>query len=483
MELSWKPNRKNKIPIYLQIKEYIKEKIKYGEWPVGTVLPSQRKLAQMIGVNRSTVVQAYEELMSEGLIEGVEGKETKVINTTWNIFAKDAKITDWNYYVKNSLFEPNKVFIQKINKAEFNPNIIRLGTGELSPHLLPVTQMKEIISSLQIAPNHLRYEEPKGSIQLRMALSDHIQEFGIKASPSNILIVSGGLQAFQLIANGLLRPQSKILVESPSYLFSLNLFQSLQMTLIDVPLDKMTKQMSLIKKMKEQHNASMLYTIPTFHNPTSFSYSEEQRKQIVSLCQSIQLPLIEDDVYRELWFDEPPPRALKSFDYAGNILYVGSASKIISPGLRIGWIVGPDYVIDRLADLKMQTDYGTSSISQAILCQWLEQKHWYIDHVHNVRDELRKRRDFMVGCLEVYFSDLATWTKPTGSFYIWLRLKQPFSPTLLFETLLEKNILIHPGAIYQEKGGIHLRLSYSYESHENMEFALRELATIIREKT
>lgn len=295
--------------------------------------------------------------------------------------------------MKGSTYKPNKVFIQRINEAEFLGETIRMGTGELSPSLLPVKKTNQILSSLTLSSEHLGYEEAKGSYPLRVAICKYIRKSGVNASPDSVLIVSGALQAFQLIANGLLKEKSSILVESPSYLFLLNVFQSAKMNLIDVPISKIKNQVSILKTLKAQHQANLLYTIPTFHNPTGMTYSTEERKGIVDICRSNQLPIIEDDVYRELWIDSPPPQAMKSMDQTGNILYLGSASKILSPGLRIGWIVGPEVVVNQLADLKMQMDYGACSFSQAVLEKWFTNEDMCEEHVYHIRSELKQRRD------------------------------------------------------------------------------------------
>ncbi|MBM7703488.1 PLP-dependent aminotransferase family protein [Metabacillus iocasae] len=477
MKQGWQLNRKSEIPLYLQIKHLLKEKIRLGEWSIGTTLPSQRKLAQLLDVNRSTVVEAYEELMAEGLIEGVQGKGTRVVNNTWNVIQSEI---DWNSYVIESTYKPSKPLIQKINEAEFSPSIIRLGTGELGKELLPIGAMNDLISNLKIEAHHLGYEEPKGSLELRQAVCKHVQAFGIHTSPSSVLIVSGALQAFQLIASGLLKQRASILAESPSYVFSINAFQSANVQLHNVPIDQIAKNPSILAKLKAQHNASLFYTIPTFHNPTGFLYTEEQRQNIVHACQSSQLPIVEDDVYRELWIDTPPPPTMKSMDQSGNILYIGSLSKLVSPGLRIGWIIGPETVINRLADLKMQVDYGASSLSQAVAERWLSSPDYYNEHVNWVRISLKERRAHFLHLLDTYFSSFATWSVPTGSFYVWVRLQKELSLHRLFDVALKNGILINPGSIYEERDASYLRLSYSYESKERIEQGMKQLASCIQ---
>lgn len=476
--LGWKPNRSSPEPLHKQIEKYIKEKILHGEWTVGTKIPSQRALAEAFKVNRSTIVTALDELVVQGLIEGKNGGGTKVINNTWNLLVSNHP-PDWNSYVKAGSYQPNLPAIQDINEAEFRPNIIRLGTGELSPELLPYKKMQDVFQKYLSRRPSLGYEEPKGNLFLRQQLTEHLKKIGIYTSPASILIVSGAIQALQLISIGLLNRGSNILLERPSYLYSVHVFQSADMRLYGVPLDKEGIQTSLIKRYKKQYNASLLYTIPSFHNPTGVLMTEEKRKRLMAICEQESLPIIEDDVYRDVWIDSPPPKPLKANDKNGIVLYLGSMSKTISPGLRIGWVVGPEAVIERLADIKMQTDYGSSSLSQWAAAEWFSSGLYY-SHVKYIREQLKIRRDATVQSLTKHFSDIASWDIPMGGFYIWLRLAPTFSMRELFEKALAEGILINPGNIYDRDAIQYLRISYSYAPLSDIENAIARLAIIIR---
>jgi GntR family transcriptional regulator, regulator for abcA and norABC len=474
----WKPNKSSSEPLHKQITDYIREKISNGEWTIGYRLPPQRTLAKEFEVNRSTVVTAYDELIAEGLIEGKSGSGTRVVNNTWNLLATNPP-PDWNSYVKVGTHKPNLPTIQEINQAEFIPGIIRLGTGELSPNLIPSTMMKEIFHQLSYKEISYGYEEPKGLLPLREQISNYLKTIGISASPSSILIVSGALQALQLISVGLLHRGSTVLTEKPSYLHSLNVFQSAGMHLTGIPLDKEGIQANLIQQYKKQQKAALLYTIPSFHNPTGTLMTVERRKQLLNNCQQEQLPLIEDDVYRELWFDEHSPKPIKAFDKHGLVLYLGSLSKSLSPGLRIGWIVGPEPVVEHLADIKMQTDYGSSSLSQWAAVEWFS-SGLYSTHLNEVREQLKTRRDFTLDTLNKYFSDIAVWEKPTGGFYIWLRLLPTLSMRKLFEVALSEGILLNPGNVYDNQAEQYLRISYSFASLPNIEDGLKRLSKIVK---
>ncbi|MBN6186629.1 PLP-dependent aminotransferase family protein [Aneurinibacillus sp. BA2021] len=475
----WRPDPKEGIPIYQQIAAYIKGKIAQGEWPIGFRIPAERTLARQLGVNRSTVSTAFAELAAEGLIEGRQGSGTRVINNTWTLLAA-ARPPDWHTYVESGIHRPNLSFIQRINREEFTPGMIRLGTGELAPDLFPADAMREVLSRAGGRMESLGYEEPQGLYALREEISRHVAAQGIDASPASVLIVSGVLQALHLVSIGLLPRGSSVLLEKPSYLHSVRVFQSAGIRLRDVKQLASAREIpALIVQGRRKADASLLYTIPSFHNPTGQVMGAEARACLLDVCEQERLPIIEDNVYGELWLDEPPPAPLKARDRHGLVLYMGSLSKTLSPGLRIGWLIGPEPVIQRLADIKMQTDYGSSSLSQWAAREWLA-SGLYDEHLVRIRQQLRERRERMTELLAAHMQGLAEWHVPAGGFYIWLRLLPELSLAALFDEALRHGMLLNPGTIYHSDARSHLRLSYAYASFEEMEEGIRRLALLVK---
>ncbi|MFQ6321920.1 MocR-like pyridoxine biosynthesis transcription factor PdxR [Bacillus halotolerans] len=468
-----------KLPKYLQIIDYIKEKIGNGEWPIGSKIPSQRTLAKDFHVNRSTVITALEELMADGLIEGRMGKGTVVINNTWTLLAKNSA-PNWEKYVTSGIQQPSRRIVQEINQSESNSDLIQLSKGELSNEIFPLSAMKEIMGEVSQNIEAFGYEEPKGYLPLREALSDYLKTIGIHASPSSILIVSGALQALQLISMGLLQRGSTVFLDQPSYLYSLHVFQSAGMNLTGLPMDKEGLLPNHFHMTKGERGRAILYTNPCFQNPTGILMSEERRKEILAASEKKQLPIIEDDIYRELWIDDIPPYPIKTIDENGHVLYVGSLSKTLSPGLRIGWIVGPEPVIERLSDIKMQTDYGSSSLSQRVAAEWFTSGQ-YQRHLERVRHQLKIRRQFVTSALETNMKNAAVWTIPKGGFFIWLKILPSISMKLLYKKALTKGILLNLGSIYAQEKGNYIRLSYAYASLEDLQKGIYELSLIIKE--
>ncbi|AVB09714.1 GntR family transcriptional regulator [Bacillus velezensis] len=468
-----------KLPKYIQIIQFIKEKIGNGEWPIGSKIPSQRTLAKHFEVNRSTVITALEELTADGLIEGRMGKGTVVTNNTWTLLAKNSA-PDWDQYVTSGIQQPSQKIVQEINKSESNSDLIQLSKGELSHEIFPLAAMKKMMGKVSQNIEAFGYEEPKGYLPLREALSGYLRTIGIQASPSSILIVSGALQALQLISMGLLQRGSTVYLDQPSYLYSLHVFQSAGMKLTGVPMDNDGLLPEHIHVARGERGRAILYTNPCFHNPTGILMSKKRREEILAASENAQLPIIEDDIYRELWIDEIPPDPIKTIDKNGHVLYIGSLSKTLSPGLRIGWIVGPEPVIERLSDIKMQTDYGSSSLSQRVAAEWFTSGE-YQQHLEQVRSQLKVRRQLVMSLLETNLKNVAAWNMPKGGFFVWVKILPPLSMKLLYTKALTKGILLNLGSIYAQEKGNYIRLSYAYASLEDLQKGIYELGLMIKE--
>ncbi|CAN2254144.1 PLP-dependent aminotransferase family protein [Bacillus vallismortis] len=468
-----------KLPKYRQIVHFIKEKIGAGEWPIGSKIPTQRTLAKDFQVNRSTVITALEELMADGLIEGRMGQGTVVINNTWTLLAKNSA-PNWDQYVASGIQQPSQKIVQEINRSESNTNLIQLSKGELSTEIFPLRTMQEMMGKVSQNMEAFGYEEPKGYFPLREAISNYLKTFGINASPSSILIVSGALQALQLISMGLLQRGSTVYLDQPSYLYSLHVFQSAGMKLTGLPMDNEGLLPGTLHLTRRERERAILYTNPCFHNPTGILMSQNRREEILAASENIQLPIIEDDIYRELWIDEIPPYPIKTIDKNGHVLYIGSLSKTLSPGLRIGWIVGPEPVIDRLSDIKMQTDYGSSSLSQRVAAEWFASGQ-YQQHLENVRQQLKARRELALSALATHLKDVATWNVPKGGFFIWIKILPSISMKLLYSKALSKGILLNLGRIYGQEKGNEVRLSYAYASLQDLQKGICELGLMIKE--
>ena len=476
--IDWRPDRDLTVPVYSQIVDYFSEQIFRGNWMGGQVLPSQRRLAELFGVNRSTIVEAMCELTAMGLLEGHYGGGTQIASDSWTTMIQP-KTPDWQNYIRAGHFRSNLPTVQAINYLEFQEGIVRMSTGEFSPDLMPAGLVKQALAGLSRRKLYLNYPDPLGLPEMRAAVQGYLGQRGIDVSASCILITSGALQALQLISNGIVRTRSTIYMESPSYLNSLNIFQTAGAVLEGVPMDEDGPCPWMIRYHQNIPSHSLLYTIPTFQNPTGRVMPEARRQEILRFCAKNHMPIIEDDVFCDLWLDEAPPPPIKALDKNGVVLYVGSVSKCFSPGLRVGWLVGPEPVVERLADIKMQVDYGVSALSQQVAAELLN-SGLYGQGTREVREQLRRRRSLMLELLERHFTGLAQWTVPAGGFFIWIQLKNRVSAERVFRAALKQGLLVPPGSMYGAGFASCLRLTFGYLSEEEMASSMSRLADIVR---
>lgn len=476
IQINWKPNKRNSVPVYRQIVQYICDKVANGEWPIGSRLPSQRALAESFNVNRSTISTAIDELTSYGIIAGKSGAGTQIVSNTWALMLPTKP--SWKRLISSGSLQENNRRMQQINRLEFAPEITRLGTGELDPRLFPQKMWTEVLQKMSVEITSLGYAEPLGIMRLRQAIVEHMKQFGINVSVKNVLITSGALQALQLIASCMLEEGSTVFTEAPTYLKSIQMFQSAGLNLKGIPMDHDGLEYWQMEKQLQPSEPSILYTIPTNQNPTGITMSNIRRKELMNFCIKNRLPIIEDGAYQELCFDATSALPLKAIDDNGMVMYLGSASKTLAPGLRIGWVIASEPVIQRLGDAKMQMDYGASSLSQLVFAEFLESGK-YSQYLMDLKQILKHRRDNALVTLEKYFQDIAVWDVPIGGFYIWLTFNEDVEVDDLFEKALDKGILLNPGDIYDFKPNRSLRLSFAYVTSEEFTDAMKNMRMII----
>ncbi|MGK9069481.1 PLP-dependent aminotransferase family protein [Staphylococcus warneri] len=461
---------------YKTIIDDIINKINNGELSSGDKLPSQREISQYYDVNRSTVIQSLDILKSYGILETIEKKGIYVSQYKWNAYITSN--IHWQNYIGSSMSKNNQYYIQRINELEFDTNIVRLGTGELSPKLIPNNLFKEIIASSIDESMQTNYEEPKGKLDLRLAIVNYMKKRGVICDVDNICITSGAVQGLKLIADGLLVPQSKIIIETPSYINSIRTWHNIRSKMFPLSINYIKRNINNIFKISSDYKNSIFYCIPTLHNPTQNTYTKEEKQKIIDQCQKNGIPIVEDSIYSDLWFDDKKQIPMKSLKNSDNVLYLGSLSKTVSPGLRIGWIVADKNVINHLSDLKMQNDYGASSISQYIATKWLSIYHE--KHIDKLKVGLIERKHLFIEALEEHLSIYGSWNNPRGSFYIWFKFSIPINIKTLFNEAIKENILIQPGEIYDSNYKNYLRFSYSYIDERDIDRSLKKLSNIIQ---
>ncbi|MFS0639111.1 PLP-dependent aminotransferase family protein [Mesobacillus foraminis] len=470
--MDWKPDRKAKTAIYKQLADYIERGIGDGTFPPDKPLPSERQLANELGINRSTVVSAYDELESNGLIERKRGSGTTISKDIWGMTKK--RIPSWNRYIEAGSFLPNLPVMQRIRKEMGEHNLINLASGELSEDLFPIEPLQEIMTTRTFTGS-LGYDHPLGSEVLRNTIAKHVQEKrGIETNPSSILITSGAQQALHLVVQCLLKPGDAIAIEDPSYTYSLPVFKSAGLRPFLLPVDKDGTNPDDVLSLHKKHRIRMIFLNPAFQNPTGATLNHHRRKRILEISSEHGIPVVEDDPYSLTSFSGEGASPLKAMDFHGNVLYISSLSKIVASGLRIGWIIGPKPVIERLSDAKQQVDFGHGSFTQWLANEFLESDH-FDAHISHLIKELKKRRDQIVTSLESFLKEQVEFMTPQGGIHLWCRINKEFNEAKLLEESIKKGVIYVPGSTMGTAKN-YVRFTFAKEKVENIHKGISQFA-------
>jgi GntR family transcriptional regulator of abcA and norABC len=469
--MDWKPDKQSDIPLYQQIADYIEKRIIYGEYPPGTILPSERALAKMLGVNRGTVIAAYDVLYSNGMVEKIKGSGTKVSKDLWGLTS--TRIPNWDLYVERGSFLPNLPLYQHIRNEVHERDLINFASGELAHDLMPYHVFQDILKKSEFHQS-LGYEHPQGNLDLRESLVTHLKKYkNIECTSQSILITSGAQQALNLIIQCLLNAGDAIAYEDPSYAHSLPIFRSAGLKTFGLPMGEDGLNPDDIVALYRKHRIKMIFLNPIFQNPTGRVLSLEKRKKVLEIAEELGIPVVEDDPYSLISFsDKTNTSTLKSLDKSGIVLYISSLSKLVAPGLRIGWCVGPDNVIHRLADAKQQIDFGHSILPQWVASEFLKSES-FETHLQQLRQKLLEKRNLLVSYLQEELSSHLTFQIPEGGIHLWCHLRKEINEYHLLEDSLRNGVAFVPGSLFGTKSG-NIRLTFGRsETHLIQEGILR----------
>ncbi|MEY9971828.1 PLP-dependent aminotransferase family protein [Lysinibacillus sp. RC79] len=470
--MDWKPDRESKKAIYKQLAEYIEKGIADGTFPADKSLPSERFLAKEFNINRSTVVSAYDELESNGLIERNRGSGTTISKDIWGITNK--RIPSWNRYIEAGPFLPNQPVTQRIRKEAVEHKLINLASGELSEDLFPLDYLREITFTRSFIGS-LGYDHPQGNEIFRETITKHMRQYRqIETDPASILITSGAQQAIHLIVQCLLKPGDAVALEEPSYSYNLQIFKTAGIQIHYLSVDKDGIKPEDLRSLYKKHRIRMIFLNPDFQNPTGSVMNEKKRRDILDISSELGIPVVEDDPYSLTAFTGRKIPTLKSMDVNGNVLYISSLSKIVASGLRIGWIIGPKSVIERLSDAKQQIDFGHSSFTQWIANDFLESENFQ-SHMNKLVVELEKRRNQIVKSLTHYLKDEVEFFVPQGGIHIWCKILKDFNEVQLLETSIKRGVIYVPGSTIGSKKNF-VRFTFSREDEKSIEEGIKRFA-------
>jgi 2-aminoadipate transaminase len=321
----------------------------------------------------------------------------------------------------------------------------------------------------------LQYGDLEGYAPLRELIAQWLGEDGIDADPRNVIIVTGAKQSLEMTTHAVCSPGDRIAVGAPTYFNGLRIFKALGLDLCPVPHDEFGIDVDAFESSLRSMSANneplpkIVYDVPDFHNPTGTVLSFERRDRLVQVARRFGLHVLEDNPYRWTRFDGTALPPLGAFDRNGSVISTGTFSKILGPGLRLGWVHANRKLIDRL--LPYKTDGGTSPLCQMIAYEFYRQPGTLARHLGRVRHSLRMKRDATDGALRRAFADSATWTYPSGGYYVWVTMNAPIDTDSLAAASKRQGVEFLPGSMFYPMSTPptnRLRLAYSFESAERI---------------
>jgi DNA-binding transcriptional MocR family regulator len=336
-------------------------------------------------------------------------------------------------------------------------------------------------------PTALQYGSGQGVPHLREQILEVMALEGISASMDNVVVTTGSQQALDLVTKLFIDPGDVILAEAPSYVGAIGVFRSYQAHMVHVLTDENglvpdALRETIVRLRAESRTIKFLYTIPNFHNPAGVTLSAERRPEILALCKEHNILILEDNPYGLLSFDEPVPPSIRSLDEDG-VIYLGSFSKTLAPGFRVGWALAPHAIREKLVLAAEAAILCPSSFSQLVISEYLTQADWR-GQIDEFRGVYRERRDAMLEALDEHLPEL-TWNVPNGGFYIWVGLPEQLDSKAMLPRAVTELVAYTPGTAFFADGGgrQNLRLSFSYPTPESIKIGIRRLATVIQGET
>lgn len=378
--------------------------------------------------------------------------------------------------------------IRELLKLTTMPEVISFAGGLPAPELFPLEELKKVDVEILRKEGQLavQYGTTEGYLPLREKIAARMKKaFQVDCTPEEIVITSGSQQGLSLLAQIFLNKDDVILVESPTYLGAINAFKLCDPKFVEVPTDEKGIIPEELEKILAEYGdrVRLMYVIPEFQNPTGITWPMERRKAFMDIVNKYDFPVIEDDPYGELRYDGDVVPSLKSMDTKGNIIFLGSFSKIFMPGLRVAWMVADPVIIDKVVKLKQAVDLQSSSFAQ-------RQASYFIDmfdldaHVEKIKALYGKRRTLMYDSMKEYFPEGVTFTYPEGGLFTWVTLPENMDAKEIMPKVLEKNVAYVPGGPFYPNGGNanHFRLNYSNMPEDRIVEGIKRLGAVLKEE-
>ena len=475
-----------RVPMFSQIVNQVIAQVDSGDLRLGDRLPASRRLAEDLGINRSTVVRAYQELWSLGYIETRPGGYSTVRARLQmaELPGSDRKgIIDWRQFAENAqvpVTDPHPVSDSGL--IDFS----RLVPDE---RLYPTEPFRLSLNRVMRREGKrlLGYGDPLGYPGLRRYIAKRMRLHGVSVAPEQVMLTTGSQNAIELILKLMTRRGSAIAVESPTYSAVLPLLRYHGLSVLGTPMKEDGPDLDVLEQIFRKASPALFYTIPNFHNPTGITTGQTHRERLLELARKHRIPLLEDGFEEEMKYFGRGVLPIKSMDRDGLVIYVGSFSKVLFPGIRVGWVAADHACITQLADLRRATQLTGSPLIQAGLAEFCESGE-YDRHIGRIHRDFRKRMQTALRSLRQLpeTADRLTWTQPSGGYTLWLKVHdRKRSEQEWISCFTRAGVKLAPGSGHfnGEPDGVYFRLSIAERNEVEIREGLRRMGIALQEAT
>ncbi|OJW55231.1 MAG: GntR family transcriptional regulator [Thiobacillus sp. 65-1059] len=466
---------------YHDIAEHTEKLIVDGVLRAGDRLPSVRQACRIHDVSPVTVTQAYYLLESRGLIEA-RPKSGYFVRAR---LRQNLREPDMTRPVASSTQLQVSDFIFQILESVRDPSVVPLGSSFPSPFLFPLDKLGRFLASAarKLDPLATVIDLPPGNEELRRQLALRYLASGASVSPDEIVITCGAMEALNLCLQAVARPGDLIAIESPAFYAGLQASERLGLKVIEIPTHPREGiSMAALAETLQRHPVKACLFMLNFSNPTGSLVPDERRKELVELLHRHDVPLIEDDVYAELYFGRQAPLCTKAVDPHGMVMHVSSFSKNLAPGYRVGWVAAGRFA-ERVQRQKFSTTLATTIPVQIALAEYL--KHGgYENHLRHLRRKLAEQEAALAAAIEPNFPEGTRLARPDGGYFLWLELPPQIDTLVLHQRALARGISTAPGPIFSAKREFthHLRLNFGHSDSQRQQDAMVTLGQLIAEQ-
>ncbi len=467
--------------LYEQIADNIRTAISAGSLQAGERLKSVRMLSKELGVSISTVFKAYFDLEGDGLIESRPKSGYYVKTDPGHIIALSPAPQPNRQEITTIT---NRDVIREVMNRPGQRDDVELAMVTPSPSLLPIAKIKKSIQRIYLNDEYaaIRYEGNAGNPELRRIICQHALSWGKAYNEEDVIITAGCLEALTIGLRTLTEPGDTVAVESPTFYGFLQILSSLKLNVVEIPCHEKTGiSVPDLAKALERFDIKAILLIPNFNNPLGSCIPDENKREIVRMASQKEIPIIENDVFGELYYSESRPKNLKTYDDEGWVIYCSSFSKTLAPGFRVGWCL-PGRFKEQILVEKFFTNAACSSISQAVILNYL--KHGRYDlHLKKLRKALRTQNMQYAAAIREHFPSDVKFSSPASGFVIWIEMDKSKNAMELYQLALKQKILITPGQIFSAKADYHnyIRISYGSPYCDVVDQAIRTLGELIRQ--